>query len=112
MDIDESTELKDFDGVVSIAAKALRNVKLTRMERKVTEVPVVEDEDEDELEPALFNRDLPNLKAVLDHADVILEVLDCRDPPSFRSSKLEEIASAKPIIFVLNKIGASRGAHR
>ncbi|KAF9028324.1 hypothetical protein BDZ89DRAFT_769840 [Hymenopellis radicata] len=103
MDIDENTEIKDFDGVASIAAKALRNVKLTRMERKVTEVSVVEDEDED-LEPALFNRDLPNLKAVLDHADVVLEVLDCRDPPSFRSSKVEEIASSKPIIFVLNKI--------
>lgn len=104
MEIDENAELKGFDGVASIAAKNLRNVKLTRMERKAPVVEVAEEEDEEEEEPALFNRDLPDLQSVLDHADVVLQVLDCRDPLAFRSSKIEDIAS-KRIIFVLNKIG-------
>ena len=99
--VDENAELKDFDGVASIAAKSLRNVKLTRMERPAP--PVVVEEEIEEEEPALFNRDLTNLKTVLEHADVVLQVLDCRDPMAFRSTKIEELS--KRTILVLNKIG-------
>jgi nuclear GTP-binding protein len=59
--------------------------------------------------PMLINRDLPNLQAALDQADVILQVLDARDPLSFRSSHLEELAITKPgrrLLFILNKIGS------
>jgi nuclear GTP-binding protein len=58
--------------------------------------------------PILINRDLPNLQSVLDQADVILQVLDARDPLAFRSSHLEELTAAKlgrRMLFVLNKIG-------
>jgi nuclear GTP-binding protein len=71
---------------------------------------IVEDVDV-ELEediPILINHDLPNLRSVLDQADVILQVLDARDPLAFRSSHLEELAAAKPgrrTLLVLNKIG-------
>lgn len=66
---------------------------------------VVEEEEE---VPILLNRDLPTLKSVLDIADVVIEVLDARDPLSFRSSHLEELIAAKPgkrILLLLNKIG-------
>lgn len=59
--------------------------------------------------PTLINYDLPNLKSVIDQADVVLEVLDARDPLAFRSSYLEELVSARSnarILLVLNKIGA------
>lgn len=58
--------------------------------------------------PILINQDLPNLQSVLDQADVILQVLDARDPLAFRSSHLEELTAAKlrrQMLFVLNKIG-------
>lgn len=48
------------------------------------------------------------LKTVLDQADVILEVLDARDPIGCRSKWLEDkilsIDSSKKIILVMNKI--------
>ncbi|KAJ7122840.1 hypothetical protein C8R44DRAFT_784667 [Mycena epipterygia] len=92
-----------FDGIASLSAKRLDNTKL-----KPREVPMeVEEVEEEEEVPVLLNPDLPNFKAVLDDADVILEVLDARDPLPFRSAHLEELASAKPdqrVLLVLNKI--------
>lgn len=56
-----------------------------------------------------MNSDFPNLKAVMDLADVVLEVLDARDPLTYRSSHLEEYVlqrgSGVKLAFVLNKIG-------
>lgn len=54
--------------------------------------------------------DLPHLEAVLDGADVVVEVLDARDPLSYRISHLEELLSGqgKPVILMLNKIGESQ----
>ena len=95
----------DEEDVSNLAAKPL-NVKLTKPAHKASQlVDLVQVEsDEDEEEPALFNRDLTNLKAVLDHADVILHILYARDPLAFRSSQLEEIYGSRTIL-VLNKIG-------
>ncbi|KAJ7873382.1 hypothetical protein B0H14DRAFT_2720500 [Mycena olivaceomarginata] len=93
-----------FDGIASLSAKRIDARKL-----KPREVPMQVDEPEQEEEvPVLINRDLPNLQAVLDEADVILEVLDARDPLPFRSQHLEELAAAasatKRVLLVLNKI--------
>lgn len=92
-----------FDGIASLSAKRLINAKA-----KVKDGPVQIDEEDEEEIPVLINSDLPNLKTVLDQADVIVEVLDARDPLSFRSSYLEELAASMPkkrILLVLNKIG-------
>jgi len=53
------------------------------------------------------NVDLPNLLSVLEKADVILEVLDARDPLAFRNKHIEDIVAEKrkKILFVLSKIG-------
>jgi nuclear GTP-binding protein len=94
-----------FDGIASLSAKRLDNTKL-----RPRAVPMEVDEPEEEEEaPVLINRDLPTLQAVLNEADVIIEVLDARDPLPFRSAHLEELASStsgKRILLVLNKIGA------
>ncbi|THU83940.1 hypothetical protein K435DRAFT_783993 [Dendrothele bispora CBS 962.96] len=95
---------EDFEGVANIGAKRLITAKaMTKPTAEVDE----EEDDEDEDVPILINRDLPHLQAVLDRADVVIQILDARDPLSFRSSRLEEVVAAKPgkrMIFVLNKI--------
>ncbi|KAJ7265837.1 hypothetical protein B0H12DRAFT_1099727 [Mycena haematopus] len=91
-----------FDGIASLSAKRLDNRKL-----KPREIPMEVDEPVEEEVPVLINRDFPHLQAVLNDADVIVEILDARDPLPFRSAHLEELASAtssKRILLVLNKI--------
>ena len=59
--------------------------------------------------PPLMNPELPHLGAVLDKADVVIEVLDARDPLAHRSKALETHVSLKEgqkLLLVLNKIGA------
>ncbi|KAI0285084.1 hypothetical protein BGY98DRAFT_1093202 [Russula aff. rugulosa BPL654] len=59
--------------------------------------------------PLLLNPDLPHLAAVLDKADVVIEVLDARDPLSYRSRALEARVASKEgqkLLLVLNKIDA------
>jgi nuclear GTP-binding protein len=56
-----------------------------------------------------MNPELPHLASVLDKADVVIEILDARDPLSCRSRALERQVSLKEgqrLILVLNKIGA------
>ncbi|KAI1793027.1 P-loop containing nucleoside triphosphate hydrolase protein [Ganoderma leucocontextum] len=98
---DEDQDEDTFDGVKAIAAQ--RAVEAEDEEGEEMDV----DEDEDDV-PVLINPDLPNLKVVLDAADVVVEVLDARDPPSCRSAHLEEVARelGKKVLLVLNKIDA------
>ena len=67
-----------------------------------------EAEEEEEEVPVLINPELPNLKAVLDAADAVVEVLDARDPAAARSTHLEELAreGGKKLLLVLAKVGA------
>jgi nuclear GTP-binding protein len=64
-------------------------------------------ESDEEDVPMLVNPSLTNLSSVLDEADVVVKVLDCRDPMSFRSLHVEELVKekGKKVMFVLNKIG-------
>lgn len=55
--------------------------------------------------PLLIDTTVPNLKAALDTADVVVHVLDARDPLSFRSAFVELESKSKKQVFVLNKIG-------
>ena len=68
--------------------------------------PAASDDDEDA--PILLNPEYPHFRAVFEKSDVILHVLDARDPLSFRSSHIESLVSEKPeqrLVFVLNKTG-------
>ncbi|KAJ3571666.1 hypothetical protein NP233_g3595 [Leucocoprinus birnbaumii] len=89
------------DAIASLSAKLI-NPKLTTKEKQPKQTQVV-DNDEEEA-PVLVNRDLPNLKTVLDGSDVLLEVLDARDPLPFRSASLEKAMEGKKILLVVNKI--------
>lgn len=66
------------------------------------------DADEDEA-PPLIDHTIPDLDAVLDRADIIAQVLDVRDPLSFRLPAFEKAVAerGKKHILVLNKIGTS-----
>ncbi|KAL1732837.1 hypothetical protein EV714DRAFT_282387 [Schizophyllum commune] len=105
---DAAAELSDdgdFDGVASISAKKLNVATVTLKDaRRAAAAAEVEDEEEDA--PMLMDPDLPNLRAVLDKADVVVEVLDARDPQTFRSAELEKYVSeaGKKVMFVMNKI--------
>jgi hypothetical protein len=92
-----------FDGVGSVTGKAAIQTK-GKGRTTIEDVELVSEEDI----PILINHDLPNLQSVLDQADVILQILDARDPLAFRSSHLEELAATRPgrrTLLVLNKIG-------
>ncbi|EIW62162.1 P-loop containing nucleoside triphosphate hydrolase protein [Trametes versicolor FP-101664 SS1] len=92
-----------FDGVLSLNASAQSAPRKGRVAEPVAEDDV---EAEEEETPILVNPDLPDLKSVLDAADVMLEVLDARDPLAARSAHVEGLAreSGKRVLLVLNKV--------
>ncbi|KAL7282022.1 hypothetical protein ACG7TL_003489 [Trametes sanguinea] len=93
-----------FDGVRALNASARPGPVEEAVEDSMDEDVEAEEEDA----PMLVNPDLPNLKAVLDAADVVVEVLDARDPLAARSAHIEEVAreSGKRVLLVLNKVDA------
>lgn len=91
-------------GVTSLGATKTQPLKVK------SKVPETDDLEDDV--PLLLDPDLINLKSTLETADVVLQVLDARDPLSYRSSGVEEfLKEGKKIrtFLVLNKIGASPG---
>jgi nuclear GTP-binding protein len=68
---------------------------------------MAEPDAEEENVPMLLNPDWPHMQAVLDDADVLLQVLDARDPLACRSVQIERLVAdkGKKLLFVLNKIG-------
>ena len=103
-DAGEAAMEVDAEGIANLSAKPIS----ARLRRPDVSLALAETEEEEEEEaPALFNQDLPNLLAVLEKADVVVEVLDARDPLAYRNKHLEDLVTAKGkiILFVLNKIG-------
>lgn len=102
--VDEASEDEGegaFDGIRAVSGKQASSSKA-----KV--VDVEEDAANADESPLFTNPDMPNLGAVLEAADVVVEVLDARDPLAYRSSHLEEVVKAKAgqkLLLVLNKIG-------
>ncbi|KAF7776804.1 hypothetical protein Agabi119p4_5197 [Agaricus bisporus var. burnettii] len=90
----------DGDAIASISAKVI-DPKRATIRKKVGDVETVLDEEEEEA-PILMNHEV--LGAVLDKSDVLLQVLDARDPLAFRSSYLEKAMKGKKVLLVLNKI--------
>lgn len=88
----------------SISAKKLNVAAFTMRDAKRA-APVVEEEEEEDA-PMLMDPELATLRAVLDKADAVIEVLDARDPQTFRSAALEKhiMEGNKKLMLVLNKI--------
>jgi len=110
---DAEGEEVNFNGVATLAGPTKDSSKLTRNTPATNgskgSAPVSTTESNGA--PPLLNPDLPHLAAVLDKADVVIEVLDARDPLSYRSHALETRVASKEgqkLLFVLNKIGALR----
>lgn len=55
--------------------------------------------------PTLIDTTIPNTAAALQIADVVICVLDARDPLSYRSTFVEGMLGNTPLVYVLNKIG-------
>jgi nuclear GTP-binding protein len=105
---DAEGEGGDFDGVATLAGSTRSSSKSTRGKpatNSASSVSITEASGP----PPLLNPDLPHLAAVLDKADVVIEVVDARDPLSHRSHALEARVASKEgqkLLLVLNKIGA------
>jgi nuclear GTP-binding protein len=108
---DAEGEKGGFDGVATLAGPTKNPSKSTKG------VPATSGASASALASAteasgaqlLLNPDLPHLAAVLDKADVVIEVLDARDPLAHRSHALEARVASKEgqkLLLVLNKIGA------
>jgi nuclear GTP-binding protein len=97
-----------FDaGAIGVNAVSGRAVKAAKGKGAVKAAPLEEDS-----APALVNPDLPHLESVLDAADVVIHVLDARDPMAYRSTAVEDAVAAKgkKLLYVLNKIGERTSA--
>ncbi len=61
-----------------------------------------------EAPPPLVDAELPTVQSALDRADAVIQVLDARDPQSFRSAFLENLITETngkdKLLFVLNKV--------
>ena len=100
---DEGSDVGGYIGAATLKATTVT----AGSSKQTASTAAAHDENEDE-EPALVNRDLPSLRAVLDVADVVVEVLDARDPLAHHSSHLTELVKEKEgqkLLLILNKIG-------
>lgn len=107
-DNDKPKSKKDLNvGAESIASLSAKLVG-TKIKARPKPTPAALEEEAEEEVPVLLNRDLPNLKTVLEKADVVIEVLDGRDPAGFRSKQLEQLVQemGKKTLLILNKIGS------
>ncbi|KAJ8457539.1 hypothetical protein ONZ45_g18271 [Pleurotus djamor] len=104
---EDSAEVdKTLESVASLAAKHLTTANAISSRPKKAQASEEESDEEDA--PMLVNPELPDLQSVLECTDVILNVLDARDPLPCRSQFIEDWVrgqTGKRIVFVLNKIG-------
>jgi nuclear GTP-binding protein len=90
-----------FDGI-----SALGNAP--RKTPKKAPAPALEVAEVDEV-PLLRDPDLPTLRSALLKADVVIQVLDARNPLPYRSAIIEKIVKEgnRKVLHLLNKIGMS-----
>ena len=103
---DDDSGGEDADGVATFDVRAKTLPSKIKKSGPATSSTV---EEEASGVPPLMNPELPHLAAVLDKADVVIEILDARDPLAHRSKALETQVSLKEgqrFLLVLNKIGA------
>ncbi|KIO30960.1 hypothetical protein M407DRAFT_20083, partial [Tulasnella calospora MUT 4182] len=74
---------------------------------RISTAAIVDDaaSDEDEEAPELLDPDFPDLDATINKADLVIQVLDSRDPLSYRVPSFEKTLAdrGKKLVFVLNK---------
>ncbi|KAI0346977.1 hypothetical protein BDW22DRAFT_1480687 [Trametopsis cervina] len=99
----EDDVMNAFNGVTAVRGAAAGGSKQAKAKIAADEMEV-----DEELE--VVESELLSLQAVLEEADVVVEVLDARDPLAYHSSHLAELVKAKQgqkILLVLNKIDST-----
>ncbi|KAI9512703.1 P-loop containing nucleoside triphosphate hydrolase protein [Russula earlei] len=99
-----NVEEGDFDGVVTLGDPSKSPSKSTKGTSAAVNPASIADTHG---APPVLTSDLSHMSAVLDKADVVIEVLDARDPLACRSSALESRVASKEgqkLLLVLNKI--------
>ena len=91
--VDQKEEPLVYDGILDVDAKAS------------TAVEVESDAEDEDAVPTLIDTNFTDLKQVLDNTDVVVQVLDARDPLSCRCLSIENLVKDKKLIFILSKIG-------
>ena len=100
---EEEEDVSGYVGVSAVRAAGSSKEKLFAKDEKA-----ISEAEEEDIEA--FDSPSGSLKEVLDGAEVVIEVLDARDPLAYHSQHLEELVKAKEgqkLLLVLNKIGAS-----
>ncbi|KAI0699854.1 P-loop containing nucleoside triphosphate hydrolase protein [Cytidiella melzeri] len=98
----EESDVGGFDGVTALRASAAESSKQAKTAAE--EIMDVEDM------PVVVNSELASLKEVLEEVDVVIEVLDARDPMAYHSEHLAGLVKEKKgqkLLLVLNKIDTS-----
>ncbi|KAI0092525.1 P-loop containing nucleoside triphosphate hydrolase protein [Irpex rosettiformis] len=102
---DEASEGENVSGYIGVSAlRASGSSKRKAVEKDVEDKMEV---DEEVIE--VIDSELGSLKEVLDEADVVVEVLDARDPLAYHSQHLEDLVKAnegQKLLLILNKIDA------
>ena len=105
---DDDSDAEDKGGSDGVVTTFDGRAKTSPSKSKKS-APSTTEEEASGVPPLLMNPELPHLAAVLDKADVVIELLDARDPLAHRSKALEAQVSLKEgqrLLLVLNKIGA------
>lgn len=94
-EVDEDEYLENPGVLPVYGKKPVNPVGVASDKKKGKQVEVEEEEEEEDI-PDLVDTELPTIQAALDRSDVVVEVLDARDPIGFRSTFLENLVLIQP----------------
>lgn len=96
-EVDEDEYLENPGVLPLYGKKAVNPAGASSLNKRGKQMEVEEeDEAEEDDIPDLVDTELPTIQAALDRSDVVVEVLDARDPVGFRSSFLENLVLIQP----------------
>ncbi|PVG03543.1 hypothetical protein CPB86DRAFT_779261 [Serendipita vermifera] len=100
--MEEKQQKKDQKQLDPTSNAQATSVQVNQPSAASLKSPLVNNEMDMDGPPPLIDTTIPNTAAALEVADLVVEILDARDPLSYRSEFLEK-KSDKQLFFILNK---------